>query len=386
MANLPVQCPLPHQIQSSAAVLADLQPLLQYLPTNQPIAKKLTFPRGTVLPDGRLDLCKQALGVEGCELLTTALTDNQTITSLLLGTNGIGDPGVVEVAELIRQNPHLGVIYLGCNAISGRGVAAIAEALISNQTVHSLWLKRNSIGVAGASALAEMLRHNRTIHTLDLVHTRLGDEGLAAILDVLTHANRTIKRLYLGGNQLNADHAPILAMLLQQNPTLTVLSLGVNHLGDSGVACLSEALQQNCTLQELGLASNDISEVGCDSLVAALQTHPTLCRLDLGYSPSTRALAAQPNGVGDGGAKAVAQFLAQNPAMVWLDLRNNAIGEPGKTDLRGALTHNHTLQALCLDGERDDLLERLLQRNRQLNPMDHSQMPEEVGLIQSVYR
>jgi Ran GTPase-activating protein (RanGAP) involved in mRNA processing and transport len=380
-----LQCPLPQPIQSTTPVLEELQPLLHYLSTNQPIYQKVIFPRGTVMPDGRLDLCKQKIGMVGCGIVTTALAQNHTIASLLLGTNGIGDQGAQAVAQLMERNPHLQVIYLGCNAISATGTAAIAHALTSHQTVHSLWFKRNPLGVEGAAALAEMLYHNHSIHTLDLEHTHLSDAGLAVILEVLIQHNRTVKRLHLGGNQLNHHHAPLLACLLQQNPCLTTLSLRTNHLGDSGLERLATGLQQNQTLQELGLASNGISHIGCHTLLGAIQNHPRLRFVDLGYSPSTYALTVQPNGIGDQGAEVIAKFLADNRVITWLDLRNNGITSRGILSLKQTLTTNSVIQNLLLDCPAPQL-ESLLQRNRQLNPDDQSQRPPEIALIKSVYR
>lgn len=192
MIDTSLHCPHPKPIETSPDVLAELTSLLDHLGSNQSVSHRITFPRGTVLPDGRLDLCKQGLGVTGCGLVTGALKTNTAIASLLLGTNGIGDTGASEVAQLIQHNHRLEVVYLGCNAISEIGVASLAQALTDNQSVTGLWLKRNPIGTAGAYHIAQMLRHNRSIRTLDLVSTQMGEDGLAAILDALIHTNRTV--------------------------------------------------------------------------------------------------------------------------------------------------------------------------------------------------
>jgi len=147
MINTALHCPLPNPIESSSEVVIELKSLIDYLQTDRPIAQKIVFPRGTVMPDGRLDLCKQDLGVMGCHLVTEALANNDAIASLLLGTNGIGDRGAKDVARLIQRNNRLEIVYLGCNGISSTGIAALAEALTQNQSIAGLWLKRNPIGV-----------------------------------------------------------------------------------------------------------------------------------------------------------------------------------------------------------------------------------------------
>jgi len=386
MVNTDLHCPLSNPIESSSEVVIELKSLIDYLQTNRHSAQKIVFPRGTVMPDGRLDLCKQGLGVMGCHLVTEALTHNDAIASLLLGTNGIGDPGAKDVARLIQCNNRLEIVYLGCNAISSTGIAALAEALMHNQSVTGLWLKRNPIGVAGAYYLAEMLRRNTSIRTLDLVNTQIGDEGLAIILEVLTYTNRTVERVYLGGNQIQANQAALLANLLAENPVITGLFLNVNHLGDRGVTVLAGGLAENKTPIDLGLASNGIGVEGCDRLLAALQTHPAIGNLDLGYSPSTQVLKAKPNQIGDVGASAIANFLKDNQTLFKLNLAKNRITEEGKIALITGLEINQKLRDLILDGRSDRRIEVLLQRNRMLNLGEESQKPRSSSLIQSVYR
>lgn len=386
MTPAPVNCLLPQALETTPEVLADLGALLAHLQANQPVTERTIFPRGTVMPDGRLDLCKQRLGVAGCCLVAEALHNNRTIASLLLGTNGIGDAGAIAVSQLIEHNDCLEIVYLGCNAIAWGGVAALSQTLAQNQSVTGLWLKRNPIGVEGADYLAKMLCHNQSIRTLDLVHTQIGRTGLRSILEVLTQTNRTIERLYLGGNQITVEDAPLLAELLRQNSTIKALLLNVNHLGDAGVRVLAEALQQNCTLVELGLASNGMSNEGCDVLLSAIEKHPTLRHLDLGYSPSTKVLAAQPNSFRDLGVPAIAHFLQYNQTLLHLNLRGTGLSAEGKTTLCRALQHNQTLCSLSLDGQMDIETISLLAHNSLSSP--HAQLlgDRTVALIRSVYR
>jgi len=382
----PLHCPITEVTDIESEALTELQPLIQHLQANQPVQQPTTFPRGTVLADGRLDLCKQNLGPNGCRLITDALTANTNITSILLGTDAIGDAGAADVARLIERNTHMEVLYLGCNQIQEAGTAALAQALTHNDNVLGLWLKRNPLGLPGARALAEMLRHNRRLRTLDLVNTQIGIDGLAAILDVLIHPNRTIERVYLGGNQIDAAGAQLLATLLKENSSIKALLLNVNHLGDTGAQVLADALQQNRTLVELGLASNGIAGDGGIALMRAIQEHPCLARVDLGYSASTRVLGAQANALGDAGAQATGEMLIYNHVLRWLDLRRNNIGEMGTRALIAGLEHNTTLLKLHLDGKQNARIVELLERNQTLHPQSAPGIDRDVALTRSVYR
>ncbi len=381
--HLTIHCPIQSSIETFPN---ELEPLLLHLRANVLVTQPITFPRGTVLPDGRLDLCKQNLGVVGCQEVTSALAENNTIVSLLLGTNGIGDTGANFVAQLIERNKRLEIIYLGCNAIAAPGVATLAQALTDNFSVTGLWLKRNPIGELGARHIAQMLRHNCSIRTLDLVNTQIGYEGLKAILEVMISDNRTVERLYLGGNQIDAQGALLLATLLRVNPAIKALLLNVNHIGDAGAEILADGLRDNQTLLELGIASNGIAGAGGIALIEAIQAHPTLTHLDLGYSPSTIVLGAQANCIGDVGARAIANLLAQNQTLLQLNLRCNNITESGKAYLVAGLQQNARLQQLVLDGKQDKQIAALLERNRSLNANNQISKPREVELIRSVYR
>ncbi|BAU12905.1 hypothetical protein LEP3755_34380 [Leptolyngbya sp. NIES-3755] len=385
MTNSLLHCPIPQPLETTPNVLTELAPLIEHLRSNQPITEAIAFPRGTVLPDGRLDLCKQGIGVAGCVLVAEALKRNTTIASLLLGTNGIGNEGARAIAQLIEHCDRLEIVYLGCNAIDQTGIAQLAQVLTQNQSVTGLWLKRNPIGEMGARSLAEMLRNNQSIHTLDLVHTQISKTGFGAILSVLIDSNRTVERLYLGGNQLTVEDAGLIAELLRHNRAIKALLLNVNHLGDQGIEVLANGLQDNQTLIELGLASNGISTIGCQALLPAVQNHPSLEQLDLGYSPSTKVLGAEPNRIGDEGIIAIAHFLTHNQTLLRLDLRGTTITEIARSVLGKALMQNQILCDLRLLQPLDAELTSHLEQNR-LHSLYKLRTSREVILIRSVYR
>ncbi len=171
-----------------------------------------------------------------------------------------------------------------------------------------------------------------------------------------------------------------------QDLLYTESGLDIIHLGDRGVTVLTDGLAENKTLIDLGLASNGIGVEGCNSLLAALETHPAIGNLDLGYSPSTRVLGAQPNQIGDIGASAIAKFLKSNSTLSKLNLARNEISEEGKIALITGLEINQKLCDLTLDGKPDRRIELLLERNCRLNLGKELEKPRSVALIQSVYR
>src|SRR3569833_1003898 len=264
-----IHCPI-KSVPDVDTVGTDLEPLLAHLEADRAVDELTSFPVGTVMPDGRLDLCKQNLGPAGCRRVTRALLGNSTIKSVMLGTDGIGDSGAVDVAGLIEQSSSVETIYLGCNVIGTEGAKRLAGALKHNNTVRGLWLKRNPIGDDGVHANAEMLRVNRTIRVVDLVNTNTSMTSYAELIDVLIHRNRTVEHLYLGGNAIGPDLAAKFAELLRASPAIKRLLLNVTHLGDIGLISIANSLVHNRTLEGIGLASNGIGPEGAMALAEAI--------------------------------------------------------------------------------------------------------------------
>ena len=369
---------------------AELLPLVERLSRPDAPSQPEAFPRGTLLPDGRLDLCKQKVGPLGAKLVADAVRGSAHVRHILLGADGLGDAGAEAIAGLARDNPNLQTIFLGCNRIQAKGAKALAESLRQHPNITGLWLKRNPIGLEGAQAVAELLRRTRTLRTLDLVNTALGGAGVRRIAEVLAAENRTVERLYLCGNGITPADVPCLAELLRANPTLTHLYLSVNHLGDAGTRQIADALRENRTLRLLSLSSNGVGPAGAEALAEAVQNHPRLAGLELGYEPSTQVLGAEGNRIGDAGAAALARMLRSNQTVRSIDLFRNGVTDDGVRCFVEALEANRSLTELVLGkgiahGLKRDL-KRLLDRNRATAPPLPVDEAEDVLAIRSVYR
>src|SRR6185436_11409973 len=83
--------------------LADLDPLLSHLYSDAPVEQQTAFSKGTLTPDGRLDLCKQVVGPDGIRPLLGAMMASHQIKRLLLGNNIVGDDGAAAIASFIRE-------------------------------------------------------------------------------------------------------------------------------------------------------------------------------------------------------------------------------------------------------------------------------------------
>ncbi|MFG3715938.1 gala protein [Micromonospora sp. NPDC047730] len=339
----PVRCPAIADPDTGLADPADFDPLLVRLSVPDAVVAPEEFPRGTVQPDGRLDLCKQGVGPAQTARIVAAAVDSPLVRHLLLGTNGLGAEGARAVAEALRPGHHLETLYLGCNRIDPAGVDALAARLAGDHTVRALWLKRNPVGDEGVRRLAAALAVNSTIRTLDLVNVGMSVRGLAALAEALADREQPVQRLFLGGNGFGPDAVPVLGALVHA-AGVRELYLAANHLGDAGAAALAE-LADGVEVT-LGLGGNGITPAG----VTALARHLGAWRaLDLARPPSERALGARGNVVGDEGAAALADAL---PAarLRRLDLRRTEVGGRGAKRLVEAVEGHPTLEYLGING------------------------------------
>ncbi|AEW02206.1 hypothetical protein A4D02_34575 [Niastella koreensis] len=315
-----------------------LQPVIDFLNSNAPLPSANTaFPVGTITPDGRLDMCKQQLGIRGLELVAAPLMNNQVVKHLLLGTNAFGNTGAAAVAELVAANHSIETVYLGCNYIEQEGCKAICEAVEASPNVKSIWFKRNPIGAESMPAIIKMLSGNKQLRTLDLVNTCAG-EGFHLLFEYMEN-NDSVERLYLSGNYLTATTMKYVNKMVARNKHLKSLYLSVNNIGDEGVAALIPGLAVNATLEDLGLASCGITGKGMELLFTTLQANSNLKSLDLGYAPSTKALGAKANELSVASAALLIEFIEGRPNLINLNLgkmnlpeveRNKLIDEMNK--------------------------------------------------------
>lgn len=392
----PISCPAIWVPEIEPCPSAELDPLIAWLASAQPVAAPTTFTRGTALPDGRLDLCKQSLGVDGAARVLRAFDGSTFVRSLLLGTDGLGDAGAAAVAGLIREQraPALETLYLGCNRIELAGVLSLAEALADpSSPVRALWLKRNLVGSRGAAVLAELLRRKPALELLDLTNSGLGDAGVEPIVAALHEQVAQplgLSRLLIGGNGIGPGGAAQLGELLAVTPHLREIGLAVSRLGDAGARALAHGLARNRSLERLDLASCALGPEGLAAIVDALRTHPCLTELSLGTTPSTTALGERDNDLADRqGAELLASWLAVEPPLRRLDLVGAGIRSSGALRLLDALATNSNLVDVPLGKHVARRIKRrlraLLERNAAARPFDTSP-PAHVAAILSVYR
>eukprot|EP01133_Synstelium_polycarpum_P018800 gene18800-22483_t len=332
--------------------LEELDPLLEFMKSDTPLSDDMPikFSRGTCMPDGRLDLCKQVVGPEGIKPLLGAMRKHSTIKRLLLGNNIVGNGGAEAIADYIKNNidSKIDTWYIAGNNFDEEGMIHIADALANDTKVRALWLKRNPLLSGGVRPIARMLETNCYLETLDLLNCGILDQGVSTLFASLM-INTTLKHLYIDTNGLTVASAITVRKHLETGTNrLETIYMSCNYLGDKGAYEIAQGLASDKTLVRIGLCSNNIGATGAKALVDAIIPHPTLKFLNLGYTKATFVMGVLNNTLEDDGSVEIARLIRSNKVLRVIDLTNNGISQKGITALREALQENKVLTSLVL--------------------------------------
>jgi len=327
--------------------VTELAPLGEYLVQNLDLTKENNkFTRGTVTPDGRLDLCKQNIGPDGAKFVGSVLSKNTHIKHLLMGDDSLGPKGAKEVAQIIRENPNLETIYLGCNYFKEEGSAYLADALKENTHVKNLWVKRNELGVGGAKHIASMIASNKHLETLDIITNVITAEAMRIIVEdgFLKNPETKIRTLLLDNNPLGPEGFKYLAQIISDNRfKIETLSLEHTEIGDLGCQYLCEALKLNTTIKDLSLKSNQLSSECGKYLGDMLQNNKALETLQLGHSKNYEIVGGLPNKLKDEGVISLLNGLKFETPLKVVDIISNEITEKVLVYINETLTSNKSI-------------------------------------------
>lgn len=236
------------------------------------------------------------------------------------------------------------------------------------QTVRSLNLWDNHLGVAGTEALAQALEMGGFRSTLQGLYVRAnqvgghgegeseGDDAMALFQVLRAGAcDAPLTSLSLAQNHLDATAAVHLGSALASPflKRLRKLDLHLNRLGDRGAVAVAEGLAAGggmpC-LDECYLGFNGLGDAGARAIADCLPFLPVLRELDLAS-----------NLISNDGALALAARLSLEvegtPPLLLetLDLRGGKVGDDGCCAFRDFLTESKwcpNLQAVYLDDNR----------------------------------
>ena len=177
-----------------------------------------------------------------------------------------------------------------------------------------------------AVALSSVSNELRTATRAPLQQLKTGHEAAAALCRKLGHRNckalREAKVVHWWNKGLTADELKLLGTLGSVLPALERLNLCEPAAGPDGVRQLAAGLGAGAlpAVTVLYIFGTHVGDAGASALAAALGK---------GALPRLKSLALGSAAIGDAGLVALAPALRRRPALEWLDLDGNPLGDEG---------------------------------------------------------
>jgi Ran GTPase-activating protein (RanGAP) involved in mRNA processing and transport len=288
-----------------------------------------------------LYLAGNAIGNAGCAPICQLLATTQVI-SLDLSSNSLTDSGVAELLRSVAYNKSLFSLKLGsCSAIGRNScgpeaIPALARVLAANSVLSELDLTMCELSTDAVSIIAECLARNHSLHVLNLANNNLQSRGGTFILSSCVR-NR-LKSLNLSGNHLKDDIAPALGRFLSESRTARVLDLSSNGLTARFALAIAPPLASGCMLEELSLSGNPLTGRGLAALGPALVTNGAL-----------RVLAVQRCKIDPAGFGEFCGELEKNTALVRVNFGHNALRDDGSKRIAPVLEVHPSLRDVNMD-------------------------------------
>lgn len=306
------------------------------------------FKRGTVYPDGRMDLCKQVVGPIWIGDLMDSLKTNTKIEHFLLGNNITNTEGGKAIGKFLSEPHacHIKTWYLAGSDFNSEAIKYISEGLKNDIDCEALWLKRNPIYAEGVFHIAELLKTNKFIKILDLHNCGIGlketaydainpyenhltTKGIEILFGALK-TNSILRHLYLDANALDEKSIPFIADYFRfkthiKEKGLTSVWIDMNKIGDDGIKMLCESLTDYPHIKRLCIGSTMISEVGMKAVSDAFQNHKNLKVLDLSLYKSTADMGMIPNNISNEGYEYICELLEGQNNIRYLNISMNNI-------------------------------------------------------------
>ncbi|XP_068958881.1 NACHT, LRR and PYD domains-containing protein 3-like [Petaurus breviceps papuanus] len=231
---------------------------------------------------------------------------------------------------------------LGEDALGDSGMRWLCEDLkqpscpLQSLRLLNCWLTSDFAG-----SLSCALRMTQTLRRLDLSYNPLEDQGAASLFRVLGHPSCRLQSLCLKKCHLSEESCESLGSVLGISQTLQWLDLSFNTLGDHGVGLLCVGLRQaNCQLQTLRLGNCSLTGRCCLDLASALSLGPQLLWLHL-----------KNNALGDLGLQWLCQGLrAPHCRLRKLNLINCRLSPACSPSISSILSAPNSIECLLLSG------------------------------------
>ena len=189
--------------------------------------------------------------MQGCKWIAKGITQNQTLESLNIKGNMIGDDGLTLLAESFKDAPNLTYLDISLNEIGPAGFQALCEVL-PDSNITNLVCNKNFLGDDVMAYFANILADPNSsgqLKKFDFSSCRLNDAGLIYIINALQN-NKNINQIRLTDNFFSENVEAALLETLNKNISLTEIALSGNRFSHSCLSKIKKITQRNLKMIE----------------------------------------------------------------------------------------------------------------------------------------
>jgi len=294
----------------------------------------------------KLDLDGNNLQMKGATKVANALQFISSLTELNISNNSITQEVASDLGALLFCNTDLQVLNLNGNYLQAAGIIGITNGLLNTNTLQQLWLDYNNATIEAAPHIAAVLSHSTNLQVLSLEGNNLQADGIRMVARALQSTKlSTLRRLYIGNNNITKEAADDIKAVLSHNINLQLLNLNENHLQALGITKICKGLQNTHTLLQLGLRCNNATITASHHIATVLSCNSNLQVLNLDGN-DLQAI----------GTKRIMNALNDSSRLIELYMGDNNATEEAADDIAAALSHNTNLQVLNLSGNNLQIL------------------------------
>ena len=218
------------------------------------------------------------------------LISAKQVIHLNLASNQISTEGLKLIQHEVIASKSLKYLNLGVsegsfrvNNFSGDGGIIIARILLNNQSIETLILQENLLGEDAGDKIGAALIQNKTLKKLVLSDNKIKNKGARSIIENGT----SLVSIDLSDNDINPEVCYDLKNLMIHSKHLREVIWNGNFIGIKGINFIVDALQQGSKIKSLSLRNTSIGRVGVQTLAQGLYQNEYLRILDLGSNSIT---------------------------------------------------------------------------------------------------